>query len=264
MIATSNQSKAEKRRRRAVASLLFMLAVFMAQSAASAAEAAQCSLGRAKAELDEVVPTELRLHPGFRLLFEDAGAIWRLDETRTTSQGGSSNGSDLDFAGRCAAELLYRTRFEQALRMHMHETGYDWDVLNAADDRNTEFLRAWLGVSGAGVPRSWTPPTDWRPELQPAVLRLALHARDTEVQQAVLELVGPASTLQAEGALQRDYARLVDRVAVNRGEPQRFGTQRWIDGDCTRLFEIEDPDHLAKRRADFGLPPLSRDRLCDD
>jgi len=264
MIVTNNPCSFEKRRRRVVAFLVFVGLICAAESKSWAASGAQCSLGRAQAALDDAVPVEFRRHPDFKSYFEETGAVWEIDDAGITSQGHASPGHALDGARPCAHEILYRTRFEQALRMRMHQTQYDWDVLNAVDDLNTEFLKGWLEVSSAGAAAAPQAPADWRPDLQPAVLRLGLHARDVDVQERVLEIVGSEERLQGESSTRRDYARLVDRVAVNRGRPQRFGTQRWIDGECTRLFELEDPDTLAERRAAFGLSPLGRDGLCED
>jgi hypothetical protein len=51
-----------------------------------------------------------------------------------------------------------------------------------------------------------------------------------------------------------EVAYLTDRVLVNEGKKQRYGTQMGMN------FEprpIEDPDNVDKRRAEIGLPPLA-------
>jgi hypothetical protein len=49
---------------------------------------------------------------------------------------------------------------------------------------------------------------------------------------------------------------LEDRVRVNSGRPQLYGTQFLDDGDGLRPRPIEDPDGLAERRAAVGMEPF--------
>jgi hypothetical protein len=49
---------------------------------------------------------------------------------------------------------------------------------------------------------------------------------------------------------------LADRVAVHRGQPQRYGTQaKLLDGRMV-LDPIADSAHVDERRAALGMPPL--------
>jgi hypothetical protein len=51
-------------------------------------------------------------------------------------------------------------------------------------------------------------------------------------------------------------AYLTDRVLVNAGKPQRYGTQLSYDSNATpHPKPVEKPDKLDKRRAEMGLPP---------
>ena len=53
-----------------------------------------------------------------------------------------------------------------------------------------------------------------------------------------------------------DAAYLSDRIAVFEGRRQLYGTQfDWVDGALSPA-PIDDPEHLAQRRASVGLPPL--------
>jgi hypothetical protein len=61
-----------------------------------------------------------------------------------------------------------------------------------------------------------------------------------------------------------DYAMLVDRVRINQGKPQRYGTQfanNPGESGGMRLSPVEDEAHLDERRAGMGLMPL-RDYEC--
>jgi hypothetical protein len=55
-----------------------------------------------------------------------------------------------------------------------------------------------------------------------------------------------------------DLAYLEDRVRVNAGHPQLYGTQFFDDGQCLRPHPIEHPDGLAERRASAGLEPFEQ------
>lgn len=86
------------------------------------------------------------------------------------------------------------------------------------------------------------------------------HAdRDLAFQQRVLALLEP---LIADGETDpANYAYLHDRVAVNGGRPQRYGTQ----GGCTAPGQwtprpMEDPAGVDARRRQMGLAPLDAER----
>ena len=68
--------------------------------------------------------------------------------------------------------------------------------------------------------------------------------------------------LQSGGVLRRNYAYLWDRVAVNSGELQRYGTQPdWLsckDGSLT-LMPMEDPENVDERRSTMKLGPMQND-----
>jgi len=88
---------------------------------------------------------------------------------------------------------------------------------------------------------------------------LAQHAdADPEFQKLALSRMEPY--LATDGARQRDYAYLFDRVAVNTGGPQRYGTQP--ESECNdngtlspRL--LEDPEGVDERRAALGMETMA-------
>jgi hypothetical protein len=85
---------------------------------------------------------------------------------------------------------------------------------------------------------------------------LAQHAdADVAFQRRCLELLEAAV---AEGEASRSHlAYLTDRVLVNEGRPQRFGTQFTQVGESFEPRPIEDEERVDERRLDAGLPPLS-------
>lgn len=84
---------------------------------------------------------------------------------------------------------------------------------------------------------------------------LVQHAdSDPAFQQEVLQRMKPLAET-GEVAV-RHVAYLEDRVAVNLGQPQRYGTQGMCSGDEWQPFELEDPKMTDARRAGVGLQPL--------
>jgi hypothetical protein len=87
----------------------------------------------------------------------------------------------------------------------------------------------------------------------------AAAVSDPAFQEKVLPLVEAA---YRRGDLAgQDYALLLDRVQVDQGKPQVYGTQakapsEWTGGEPV-LQPIEDEAHVDERRAEVGLPPLA-------
>lgn len=85
---------------------------------------------------------------------------------------------------------------------------------------------------------------------------LVQHAdHDLAFQRDCLRLMREAPEGEVAGA---DLALLVDRVRVNEGRPQCYGTQFYTDerGELVPR-PIEDPERLDERRAAVGLPPFA-------
>ena len=54
-----------------------------------------------------------------------------------------------------------------------------------------------------------------------------------------------------------DFAYLTDRVNINLGEPQVYGTQLGYDENKTAFAKnLKDPKNVNKRRKSMGLEPL--------
>lgn len=83
---------------------------------------------------------------------------------------------------------------------------------------------------------------------------LVQHADDHPDFQA-LALARMEPYLENNGVKKDDYAYLFDRVAVNHGRKQRYGTQP--DWKCKngkmQLKPLEDPENVDQRRAEMGL-----------
>jgi hypothetical protein len=59
-------------------------------------------------------------------------------------------------------------------------------------------------------------------------------------------------------ASRTDYAYLLDRVRMQQGKPQVYGTQfTFVAGGELVLHPIEDAEHVDERRRAVGLPPMA-------
>lgn len=77
-----------------------------------------------------------------------------------------------------------------------------------------------------------------------------------DVQAHYLELMREA--VDAGKARAEEWAMLVDRVEVNHGRPQVYGSQiGWTDGK-PHVKPMIDEQHVNERRASVGLEPLER------
>ena len=117
------------------------------------------------------------------------------------------------------------------------------------DADNTAWLRAVV------VERGWPLLSQVGEDGAQAAWLLAQHAdASPEIQREfhvlLIEAVG-----RQEGS-PRYLGYLEDRVRVNSGRPQLYGTQFIDDGDGLLPRPIEDPDGLAERRAAVGMEPF--------
>ena len=89
---------------------------------------------------------------------------------------------------------------------------------------------------------------------------LVQHADDhPTLQTLALQRMRPY--FESGGIKAANYAYLWDRVAVNAGRLQRYGTQpKWecVDG-ALELQPLEEPETLDQRRAELGMPPVEQD-----
>lgn len=86
---------------------------------------------------------------------------------------------------------------------------------------------------------------------------IAQHA-DHQLDSQRLFLEALRQAVEVGDAPARHLAYLTDRVAMNEGRPQRYGTQvgAMKDGEAVP-WPIEEPDRVDQRRAGVGLTPLS-------
>ena len=151
------------------------------------------------------------------------------------------------------AALISRGRQDQAVREVFlaghHQDTTDLRRMADVDADNTSFLkkiiaeRGWPGRSMVG-----------RDGAEAAFLILQ-HSPDTAFQAQTLPLLekGVASG-DVEG---QHLALLTDRVAVQRGQKQVYGTQASIVNGRFVLNPIADSANVDARRAKVGMPPIA-------
>jgi hypothetical protein len=162
---------------------------------------------------------------------------------------------------RLRQELLKRVSEDQRIRNELIKKGIDHPdpallaQMNRIDAINTARIKVIIKQHG------WPGPKLIGRDGTDAFFLLAQHA-DPVFQKKVLPLVQKA---YSRGILTgQNFALFTDRVLVESGKPQIYGTSarpfdQWKDGQP--VFDpIEDEANVDKRRADVGLMPLSEYR----
>lgn len=157
-----------------------------------------------------------------------------------------------------ARDLVTRGVADQSIRdtvVQLMQSGKPADAallhrMNTVDSLNLAWLkrvvarRGWPGRSMVGV------------EASHYAFLLVQHAvQDTAFQASVLDLMEKGVTGGEVDGL--DVALLADRVAVQRGQPQRYGTQARMENRKIMFQPILDSVNVDARRARLGLVPLA-------
>ncbi|MBX3484218.1 DUF6624 domain-containing protein [Phenylobacterium sp.] len=159
-----------------------------------------------------------------------------------------------ELAGMGAVDRLMRDRFLALRRTATDAERADLDDVwrehyRPIDQQHTARLKALLGDG------PWFRRSEVGPRAEAAADLIVSHSNDDTFQKLVLSKMQPLVGAETP----RGYATLFDRVAVQEGRPQRFGTQRpTCEGERhARPEDIEDPESLDKRRREIGLPPMT-------
>jgi hypothetical protein len=155
------------------------------------------------------------------------------------------------------AELVRRGVADQAIRdtvVQLMQARKPADAaliarMNMVDSTNLEWLKATVAEFG------WPGHSMVGREASHYTFLIAQHAvQDTAFQATVLGLMEHGiGKNEVDG---QDLALLADRVAIQRGELQRFGTQARMENRRTMFLPILDSAGVNDRRASIGLPTL--------
>lgn len=152
-------------------------------------------------------------------------------------------------------ELVSMAQSDQSIRNDIAKIGWHaqppelLEKLRLIDAKNTKRLKeiieqyAWVNENLVG-----------RSGVSAAFL-IVQHSPDLKFQEAMLPHL-KRSFLNGEGVSGQEFALLQDRVLVHQNKLQLYGTQlNILDGEL--VFDpIFDEEHVDKRRAEVGLPPL--------
>ena len=127
----------------------------------------------------------------------------------------------------------YDSKEMKSLIKTMNET----DSINLIKVRNILDQHGWLGPDSIGRAGNQT------------VFLVIQHA-DPKTQEMYLPMMREA--VKSGRAERSHLALLIDRVEMNNGRPQIYGSQ--INGDT--IYKILDEANVNKRRAEVGLGPL--------
>jgi hypothetical protein len=156
--------------------------------------------------------------------------------------------SNIEFP-QIAEQILKMREIDQAMRS---DEASEWDV--EVDRNNTAAMKGIINEIG------WPTVTKVGAEASRAAWLLVQHAdEDPAFQKQCLLLMKEQATGEVEA---RDMAYLEDRIRVNTGQKQVYGTQMFETRDehgQISKYEpqpIEDPEQVNERRASVGLETI--------
>jgi hypothetical protein len=122
------------------------------------------------------------------------------------------------------------------------------DDADAVDAKNSVRLGRILDAHG------WPTEKEVGEEAEQAALNVVGRSRDVALKERALDLMAKAGIKRNERT-----ARLIDMVAVIKGEPQTYGTQ-WTcqNGYAVPLTPVADPDRALELRRQVGLPAFDK------
>lgn len=148
---------------------------------------------------------------------------------------------------KIATELRNMATRDKAMRLAVHDGKATWDA--SVDHKHTARLKAIVADIG------WPTIAKVGKKAAAAAWLIAQHAdADSKFQAQCLKLMHEAAADEVDRS---DLAYLEDRVRINTGRPQLYGTQFYTKDAVLQPRPIEDPAGLDKRRKAMDLKPFS-------
>lgn len=163
-------------------------------------------------------------------------------------------------AGSVPTEPRLRERLLEMARIDQQARDGDWsppmiEKMLAVDAANLPEIRRIVADHG-GLPRARQVGADG----VAAAWLLVQHADgNADFQRQVLDGIMPL--VESGEVSAHDFVLLTDRVLVNAGKPQRYGSQLAAVGGKWQPRPMEAPEQVDQRRAAVGQMPLA-DYLC--
>ncbi len=182
----------------------------------------------------------------------------------TAGCGQRGEGGDIDVSENTALkiELLDRGHRDQAVRDSVFGKGTDLDssavrLMQQVDIDNTTWLKELVAREG------WPTRAKVGAEAANSAFLILQHAvHDPAFQRMMLDTISQA--YQRGDVDGQSYALLYDRVTVQSGGKQRYGSQAQIRNGRVVFDPIEDSAKVDSLRASVGLPPLAEYRRVLD
>lgn len=151
--------------------------------------------------------------------------------------------AQLDQAARFAiiSLLPHRSSAEGAARFEMMR-----QELLELDRANTELVR------GTVEDASWLDQRRYDSQFRADVWLIVQHSSDAALMELLLAQIEP---LVLAGEFDgQEYGMMYDRVAINQGRHQRYGSQVECSNGQYVPLPMEDPAHVDQRREEIGFP----------
>lgn len=156
---------------------------------------------------------------------------------------------DLDdgLASDLTLDLLQRRGEDQRVRHNIDAPGAP-EEMQRIDRENTEFLRSLIGELG------WIDATRFGAPASDAAFLLVQHTSDLRLMRTALPHIERDVRAGLIGG--GNYALLFDRLQLNLGYLQRYGSQIGVHEGVHLLMPCEDIERVDELRAEMGLGPL--------
>jgi len=170
--------------------------------------------------------------------------------------------TDVDANTALKIELLDRGHRDQAVRDSVFGKGADLDSsavrwMQQVDMENTTWLKELVAREG------WPTTAKVGAEASQSAFLILQHAvHDPGFQRMMLDTISKAYERgEVDG---QSYALLFDRVTVQSGGKQRYGSQAQLRNGRIVFDPMEDSSKVDSLRASVGLPPLAEYRRVLD
>jgi hypothetical protein len=148
----------------------------------------------------------------------------------------------LDQAGRIAIGRVDFSKAPEAERALARKAM--GDTIDQVDAANQSELLKML------PPEGWFTFSQYGREAATAAFHIVQHSDVAQWRRFVPVLERLVAQGEAEG---QSYALMYDRLAVNEGRPQRYGSQLRCVGGHWQAYPLEDPSNVDERRRSMGL-----------
>lgn len=142
-------------------------------------------------------------------------------------------------------------RLTQILELDQkYRNGTDWEMMHKQDSLNLIEVEKVLNTYG------WLGSEEVGKDGSSAIFLVIQHA-ELPTQEKYFPMMKDA--VKNKKARPQDLALLEDRILMRQGKKQIYGSQiNSTNGGKMIVYPIEDPANVDKRRAEVGLPPMSK------